>query len=162
MFRKSAYERVGGYREAFYYAQDSDLWLRLAEIGFIVYCPEVLYNYSVNLQSISAQKRHLQERFGKLGRLCHDARSSGRSEAQFLSQAKELTEQIRSGAHTGRHGATEVHTTRYLIGTQLARQGNVRALRYLLPIVLRQPWNVKVWFRIVQAVAGRKTKIVGQ
>src|SRR5262249_42598650 len=33
MFRKSAYERAGGYRTAFGVAQDLDLWTRMVEIG---------------------------------------------------------------------------------------------------------------------------------
>ena len=34
MIRRTAYERVGGYRTIFKYAQDRDLWLRLARAGY--------------------------------------------------------------------------------------------------------------------------------
>ena len=33
MMRRSAYERAGGYRSMFYFAQDIDLWSRMVEIG---------------------------------------------------------------------------------------------------------------------------------
>ena len=44
MFRRSAYEAVGGYRPEFYYGQDWDLWYRLAETGDFLVLPQVLYN----------------------------------------------------------------------------------------------------------------------
>ncbi|MDU0355992.1 glycosyltransferase family 2 protein [Paraglaciecola aquimarina] len=43
MYRKSLYERVGGYRHFFRFAQDHDLWLRMAEHCDMALVPEVLY-----------------------------------------------------------------------------------------------------------------------
>ena len=43
MFRRSCYEQVGGYREFFEFAQDRDLWLRLAPITRFAVVPEILY-----------------------------------------------------------------------------------------------------------------------
>jgi hypothetical protein len=43
MYRRAAYAATGGYRPVFRYAQDMDLWLRLARIGHFTFCPEVLY-----------------------------------------------------------------------------------------------------------------------
>lgn len=43
MFKRSAYERVGGYRDFFYFAQDYDLWRRFHEVGDICILNEVLY-----------------------------------------------------------------------------------------------------------------------
>jgi glycosyltransferase involved in cell wall biosynthesis len=42
-FRRKAYDQVGGYREAFRFSQDFDLWLRLAEVGRFAVVPEDLY-----------------------------------------------------------------------------------------------------------------------
>jgi glycosyltransferase involved in cell wall biosynthesis len=42
MYRRSAYERVGGYRQVFRLAEDNDLFLRLLEVGPIGVVPEVL------------------------------------------------------------------------------------------------------------------------
>jgi glycosyltransferase involved in cell wall biosynthesis len=42
-FRRKAYEQVGGYREAFRFSQDFDLWLRLVEVGRLAVVPEDLY-----------------------------------------------------------------------------------------------------------------------
>src|SRR6266852_4656567 len=52
LFSRSLYERVGGYRSAFYFAQDLDLWIRLAEHGRHVVIPEILYETSVTVESI--------------------------------------------------------------------------------------------------------------
>lgn len=62
MFRRSAYESVGGYRAAFAVAQDQDLWLRLAETGRCVALPEVLYEAHLSRGSISANRRGEQVR----------------------------------------------------------------------------------------------------
>ncbi|MDQ3741509.1 MAG: glycosyltransferase family 2 protein, partial [Actinomycetota bacterium] len=45
MFRRSAFERVGGYRERCAYWEDLDLLLRIARDGRIVVLPDVLYTY---------------------------------------------------------------------------------------------------------------------
>ena len=42
MFRREAYEKVGGYRAEFDVAQDLDLWMRLVRSGRCWATPEVL------------------------------------------------------------------------------------------------------------------------
>jgi glycosyltransferase involved in cell wall biosynthesis len=54
LFRRDLFERVGGYREQFYFAQDLDLWTRLVEHGRYLVIPDVLYQVSVGLGSISS------------------------------------------------------------------------------------------------------------
>lgn len=43
MFRVSAYEKAGGYRDFFRYSQDWDLWLRMLKYSDLVRLPENLY-----------------------------------------------------------------------------------------------------------------------
>lgn len=43
MFRKALYDKVGGYRPIFTYAQDRDLWLRIVEHAEIRVIDEILY-----------------------------------------------------------------------------------------------------------------------
>lgn len=50
--RKSAVERVGGYREAYPSAEDFDLFLRLAEVGKLANLPEALLKYRQHIFSI--------------------------------------------------------------------------------------------------------------
>ena len=60
LMRRTAVESVGGYRESFRYAQDLDLWLRLAEIGQLANLTEPLLNYRLHLNSITNEKRREQ------------------------------------------------------------------------------------------------------
>ncbi len=97
MFARAAYEAVGGYRACFYYGQDSDLWMRLAEHGAVVYLDEVLYAYRWEPGAISGAGRTLQRKFGCWGQACRRARAEGRSEEPFLRQAARLADGIRRG-----------------------------------------------------------------
>ncbi|MDH5377489.1 MAG: glycosyltransferase family 2 protein, partial [Gammaproteobacteria bacterium] len=60
MFRRDAYEKVGGYRLPFYVAQDLDLWSRFIEIGSCASIREELYETQWNPGSIRHLKRKQQ------------------------------------------------------------------------------------------------------
>ena len=53
MFRRSAFEAVGGYRRAFAHAEDLDLWLRLAERGELANLDEVVLRYRLHSAQVS-------------------------------------------------------------------------------------------------------------
>jgi glycosyltransferase involved in cell wall biosynthesis len=61
MFRREVVRAVGGYRQDLIYAEDLDLWLRLAEIGELYNIPEVLVHYRMHAHSIS-HARALEQR----------------------------------------------------------------------------------------------------
>ena len=64
MFTKSLFEKVGGYRN-FPCAQDSDLWLRMAEAGCRFYkVGTPLLNYRINPNSITNKRWFLQQLTG--------------------------------------------------------------------------------------------------
>lgn len=56
MFRRSMFEKIGGYRRVFTYAQDHDLWLRLAEHADLANLDEVLIHYRVHAGQLSIQR----------------------------------------------------------------------------------------------------------
>ena len=56
LIRKEALDKVGVYREFFKYAQDYDLWLRIAEQYEVVNLPEYLFCYRELDQAISSNK----------------------------------------------------------------------------------------------------------
>ena len=130
MFRRAAYQRAGGYREEFYFAQDSDLWLRLTQEGRLAYAQQFLYAYRLLAENISSVQRGLQRQFGDIGRACLAARRHGQTEREQLASAARLREQILSGNVT-LHDAAGVATTHYLIGAGLQKRGDVRAAGYL-------------------------------
>jgi len=53
MFRLSCYKKVGGYRRFFQFAQDRDLWLRMASVGKLARLDEILYTRILFPDSIS-------------------------------------------------------------------------------------------------------------
>jgi glycosyltransferase involved in cell wall biosynthesis len=65
MIRTRVLREGGGYNDDFKYAQDTDLWLRLAEVGQLANIPEVLQHYRVAPQSISSAKRAEQIAFSQ-------------------------------------------------------------------------------------------------
>jgi glycosyltransferase involved in cell wall biosynthesis len=58
--RRSALEAIGGYRSEYPHAEDLDLFLRLAEIGYLANLPETLLDYRQHIRSISYQNTALQ------------------------------------------------------------------------------------------------------
>lgn len=152
MMRRSAYEAVGGYREEFYFAQDSDLWLRLGRTGRIKYLPEILYAWRVSPTGISTSRQAQQLRFGDLGQLCHAAILRGESETPYLEQAAELASIIRSQKHQTQHVNPRTRAWGlYRIGTTLARQGDSRARGYFWQTIQTQPWHLRAWIRLFQS-----------
>ncbi|MEQ9411992.1 MAG: glycosyltransferase family A protein [Fuerstiella sp.] len=154
MFRRDIYNQVGGYRPEFYFSQDSDLWLRMAEVGPITYLPEVLYRYRRDAGSLSSVRHDVQYQFGEIGQACHALRLNGGDEAELLAEAAELTAGIRSGGLDTSGERQRVAATQYLIGSQLAMNGDRDALRYLWPVIRQRPWHLKAWIRLLQASAG--------
>lgn len=155
MFRKRVYEKVGGYRPEFYFSQDSDLWLRMAELGPVLYLTDVLYRYRRNADSLSSVRHDVQYEFGEFGQACHSVRAGGGDESELLAQAAKLTAKVVSGELDAESNFERVAATQYLIGSQLARNGDRSALNYLWPVIRHRPWHLKAWIRLLQAsVAG--------
>ena len=61
MMRRDVLESVGGYDESYRYAQDYDLWLRLAERCEVANLPEYLYCWRKSGSSVTAAMRGEQE-----------------------------------------------------------------------------------------------------
>lgn len=156
IFRKELYEAVGGYRREFYFAQDSDLWMRMAEQARIGYVPDVRYTFRRHAQSISCSSRIAQQEFGRLGQACRLARRQGRSEVPYLLQAQELTAEIVAARKAGNIVSCGDSTLNYLIGSQLASRGDRRAARYLWSVLRQKPWHWKSWIRLGQAYLGSR------
>ncbi len=53
MFRRSALDAVGGYRDRYQWIEDLDLYIRLAQIGTLANVPEVHLHYRQHLQSVN-------------------------------------------------------------------------------------------------------------
>jgi glycosyltransferase involved in cell wall biosynthesis len=62
MFRRSVFERIGGFDERQWTSEDYDFWLRAAEAGFVFRCnPEPLARYRIRGESLSRQRARMLE-----------------------------------------------------------------------------------------------------
>jgi glycosyltransferase involved in cell wall biosynthesis len=62
MMRREAVERVGAYRFIHQWAEDLDLFLRLAEVGRVANVPEVLFHYRMHSHSVNHHRHSEQGR----------------------------------------------------------------------------------------------------
>jgi glycosyltransferase involved in cell wall biosynthesis len=155
MFRKDAYDRVGGYREEFYYAQDSDLWLRLGQVGLIGYEQEYLYVWRLATEGISASRRHLQGLFGDLGQACHAARQRGMCEASLLEKAAKLRGLAIVSKPQSRPTRFDRAACYYQIASGLLRRQDSLAWSYLWRTICQNPMHVRAWIRVIQQWSAR-------
>lgn len=151
MFRRELSRSVGGYRPEFYFAQDIDLWLRMTERSHLAYLDEALYRWRRCDAGISAARHAQQSEFGRLAFACRAERDRGGSDTELLKQAAELTANVKRDYVPGRGATSRSAAMSYIIGTQLARQGDRRAYGYLWSVLRRRPWDWRAWARILQS-----------
>jgi glycosyltransferase involved in cell wall biosynthesis len=89
MFRKSAFDAVGGYRPAFRYAQDYDLLLRLQGRGRFRTLEAALYHLRLRQESLGMAQEQRQTYFANLARRCYSIRVAGGSDETLLKEAAE-------------------------------------------------------------------------
>lgn len=78
MLRTDAVRRVGGYRPAFRYCEDYDLYLRLSCVGDIANLPDVLFHYRRTAGQMSTAQNRMQTRQAVKARFAHDEVLAGR------------------------------------------------------------------------------------
>ncbi len=149
MFRRSAYLKAGGYRAEFYYAQDWDLWHRMAEVGRFQMIEKTLYKSRVLPEGISMNNRAYQEALVDLSMAALRRRLRGLPEEDILEQTKALRPQGRKVRARTSHAAGL-----YFIGECLRRNGDLRAMDYFRKSVRDSPLFVKSWVRIFQCQLG--------
>ena len=146
MFRRDAYVRAGGYRAEFYYAQDWDLWFRLAELGTFARVPETLYTARIFADSLSSEARVQQTRLAEISREATAARQRGESEAPMLAAAVAIGRVPRSKSRRRRAEGL------YFIGAALVRNRDPRARRYLARAAAAWPLSIRAWARLLQSL----------
>lgn len=81
MYRRDLFDRVGGYRKFFSFAQDYDLWCRMSGHSRFHVIPEVLYRRKIGVPgsvTASAEKLILQKYCSSFAAYCHAERLQGR------------------------------------------------------------------------------------
>ena len=137
MFRRDAYLRAGGYRAAFRYAQDLDLWIRLARLGRIVVLPEILYEGGVAAGSLSTIARDEQQSLTQLAVQIRDARDDEET-ATLLERAAQI---MRRPSDPRSRNARAF----YFLASCLLRNGDDGWRRYALAALKSNPLHWRTW-----------------
>jgi glycosyltransferase involved in cell wall biosynthesis len=139
LFRRTDYDRAGGYRAAFAVAQDLDLWMRLTDHGLLAFVPEHLYTARLSPGSISMRSTRQQLRALELVVSMRRAREAGASEAPDLERAARLRP---GGSPLG--GASDAGGL-YFIGRCLLDRRDPRSLGYLQRALRLRPLWPRAW-----------------
>jgi glycosyltransferase involved in cell wall biosynthesis len=142
LFRRSAYERVGGYRMPFFFAQDLDLWFRLYELGRFAALPTVLYQAKVAPTTISGYYRDEQVALTELIRAATRLRRNGKSEDEVLQKALFVRPQSKVESSRARKAAAL-----YFVGACLRARKDPRARGYFGQAIRTWPMHLKAWYR---------------
>lgn len=142
-FRREVYERVGGYREEFYFAQDLDLWSRLVEHGSHVALAGLYYEAGFSPCSISSLQRPGQVECARILLECARLRRARLSESESLARARTVLPSARKA------GPGDLASAWYFIGTCLHKRGDPRARRYFRDALRANPFHVKSALRLL-------------
>jgi glycosyltransferase involved in cell wall biosynthesis len=148
MFRRDAYEKVGGYRVQFDVAQDLDLWMRLAEVGLCWATPEVLCERHLSKNSISAISRDEQMRSTKIIVKCAVARRSGCDDSSLVAK---WTQQRKWHRFFWRLFPRRLQEAKfyYFIGSMLRHRQPKQAKLYFWRAVTTWFPYPRAWYRIL-------------
>ena len=130
MIRRDAFEEVGGYNASLRYAQDLDLWIKLAEVGYLANLSDCVLQYRVHRKSISTDKRSEQWMYARMAVEDAWARSGG----DHVPKTR-LSELYR------RHASFETQEGNSDKALELAK----RAFRLT-------PWNPMAWYTLARVM----------
>ncbi|MEA2163920.1 MAG: hypothetical protein QOK37_2047 [Thermoanaerobaculia bacterium] len=139
MFRRDAYEKAGGYRKEFYFAQDLDLWIRLAKLGNVAVTPETLYEAGSDTGAISSRHRSSQVESARIAIALRD----GGPKEPLLKQAATIRPR-------GKRGRGAEARALYFIASCLQRNGDPAWRRYLSQSLRRDPFQLRGWLLAVR------------
>ncbi len=143
MFRRDAYEQVGGYREQFIVAQDIDLWTRLVEIGDHRSLQGIYYQAIVAKNSISMLKRDAQLEATQAIIDCAHARSQHSDDSQILTNYVAN----RRNTHTVSPSKTTDSAYYYFLGSNLSDKDTRASAHYLSLATTHNPLHWKAWIK---------------
>lgn len=148
LMRRSSLMDAGGYRACFYYAQDSDLWLRLSHCGSFRIAPVVLYQRTIGIGSISFRFSSAQSRFCELAQECFRTTLDGGSERMLVSEAEQLASECRQ-RRSEDAPPSEAATSLLLIASQLFSHNPKVAREYLWKAIRTYPLHWRSWKALV-------------
>jgi len=155
MFRKDAYLKAGGYREEFYFAQDWDLWLRLAGVGKFQALPKTLYKFRLMPGSLSVCNRRSQEILRGLITASIQKKARGLSDADILKKAQSVRPEKQKPLSSSRW---QEAACLYFIGENLRKNRDSQASKYFKRSLQACPFYFRTWIRILQMYVRAKAR----
>lgn len=149
MFSRELYLAVGGYRPQFYFAQDLDLWTRLAERRTHIVVPEILVEVAVARNSLTQGYREQQIATARVIFECVRLRRAGLDETQALLAAA----MIRPTRQDPISALTRARSL-YFIGSCLRRQGDRRARKYFREALSAFPLHIRSLVGLALSLGG--------
>lgn len=145
MFRKQAYEAVGGYRPEFYFAQDVDLFVRMITVGNFAGVEDSLYRLRFAFGSLSAVNNQRQYRLRTFIAEAEQRRRQGRPYDSILATAGTVRP-VRSES-----SRLTTARTAYFLGSNLLSRNDQRANGYFLQAIRANPLHWKAWIKLLSA-----------
>jgi len=144
MFPREKYEQAGGYRASFFFAQDLDLWIRLAEKGRHIGIQEVLYEAEITVEAISSRYRKQQVDTARLILESARRRRNGLGDADLLQKVRRIRPNVR-----GTLGRLERANALYFIGASLRESHSPKALYYFQRAFRTYPFHLRAAVRLL-------------
>jgi glycosyltransferase involved in cell wall biosynthesis len=155
MFSRAAYEAGGGYRTAFYFGQDWDLWYRLSSQGTFVHLPEMLTRVRLFSDGLSSRHWREQRAIAKVSLACHLCRRSGSPEDQLLRQAAAIRPRSQCRWPLPWDGRRAEGA--YFIAEALRRSRDHRCHHYFREALRHGFWKPRIWVRAAQSLGLRES-----
>lgn len=137
-FLKSAYQKAGGYRPQFHFAQDLDLWIRMAALGRLRVVPEVLHEVVFEPGMISGRHRDEQMKSVHFAIRLREAATDAERNA-LLDEVALIRP---SSVPTSPRDTARAY---YFIARCLQKQHNPAATNYLRDAIERDPLLWRAW-----------------
>ncbi len=157
MFRREAVMEVGNYRPLFRYAQDYDLWLRLAERYPLANIGEPLVYRRLKVESPSVSRLHVQERYAYWGRRFAAQRKESGQDDLMLGRTEEFNrDMLNVDSLRGIRRRRQLAENYFSWAQYCLWQGAAKAYRHYVRLSLcAWPFQGSTWSHIITAGRGR-------
>ena len=143
MMRAESYFKVGGYRPEFYFAQDLDLWVRLARLGKHGVLDDCLYHSRLQPDSISGQFTDYQNRLKAIIAKMNASYGDEDRQLELLQQAGSVRPDKNNAP-----GNLRKSKANYFIGSCLQSKNPRLARKYFLQSLKFNPFQLKALYKI--------------
>lgn len=148
MFRKGAFLKAGGYRSAMVRVEDTDMWLRLAELGPVALLQERLFLYRINRMSITSCVHVKPGYYNELAQRFSTERLKCGSDS--LQREEPLPPPPPAGPGDGAWEATQRNS---LVASVEGRRAE--AVAWAVRGLASHPLSNRGWRRLAKAICGR-------